>query len=290
MSWILEHPESIHLRKLTGWNSYCSQLSKIKFSQSTVGWLQWLGKSVQLPWGCSVWVFFFHTQQSLLNQFKPTGFIKIILSGRWYKVKIALKGTSESLQVRRAEGAVQQLSQLQLFETPWNAVRQASLSFTISLRLLRLMSIKSMMLSHHLILCHPLLLPSIFSSIRVFSNESVCIRWPKYWSFSFSISPSNEYSGLISFRIDWFDLPTVQGTVKSLCSTRCVVTTGYIRVEGIVEVNELMPAQMCLSHLPSCSHITLGLASPRYSLRNDQLIPLTVWLDSVDCAGWQVPV
>ena len=132
-------------------------------------------------------------------------------------------------------------------------------------------------------------LPSIFPSIRVFSSGSaLCIRWPKYWSSN--SSSSNEYSGLISFRIDWFDLPTVQGTVKSLCSTRCVVTTGYIRVEGIVEVNELMPAQMCLSHLPSCSHITLGLASPRYSLRNDQLIPLTVWLDSVDCAGWQVPV
>ena len=218
MSWILEHPESIHLRKLTGWNSYCSQLSKIKFSQSTVGWLQWLGKSVQLPWGCSVWVFFFHTQQSLLNQFKPTGFIKIILSGRWYKVKIALKGTSESLQVRRAEGAVQQLSQLQLFETPWNAVRQASLSFTISLRLLRLMSIKSMMLSHHLILCHALLLfSSIFPSIRVFSSElALCMQWPKHWSFSFSISPSNEYSGLISFRIDWFDILAVRGIFGSL--------------------------------------------------------------------------
>ena len=124
---------------------------------------------------------------------------------------------------------------------------------------------------------HPLPPPSpalnLFQHQGLF-HESVCIRWPKYWSFSFSISPSNEYSGLISFRIDWFDLPTVQGTVKSLCSTRCVVTTGYIRVEGIVEVNKLMPAQMCLSHLPSCSHITLGLASLRYSLRNDQLIPL----------------
>ena len=100
----------------------------------------------------------------------------------------------------------------------WTAASQASLSFTISQSLLKLMSIESVMPSNHLILCCPLLLPpSIFSSIRVFSNESVLhIRWPKYWSFSFSISPSNEYSGLISFRIDWFDLLAVQGTPKSL--------------------------------------------------------------------------
>ena len=101
---------------------------------------------------------------------------------------------------------------------PWTAARQASLSFTISRSLLKLMSIESMMPSNHLILCRPLLLlPSIFPSIRVFSNESaLCIRWPNYWSFSFSISPSNKYSGLISFRIDWFDLLSVQGTLKSL--------------------------------------------------------------------------
>ena len=99
--------------------------------------------------------------------------------------------------------------------TPWTAACQASLSITNSWSLLKLMSIKLVMPSNHLILCHPLLLLSIFPSIRVFSNESVlCIRWPKYWSFS--ISPSNEYSGLISFRMDWFDLLTVQGTVKSL--------------------------------------------------------------------------
>ena len=102
--------------------------------------------------------------------------------------------------------------------TPWTAARQASLSITNSLSSLRLMSIESLMPSNHLILCRPiLLLPSIFSSIRVSSNESVLhIRWPKYWSFSFSISPSNEYSGLISFRIEWFDLLAVQGTLKSL--------------------------------------------------------------------------
>ena len=102
--------------------------------------------------------------------------------------------------------------------TPWTAEHQAFLSFTISLSLLKLMCIESVMPSNHLILCHPLLLlPSIFPSIRDFSNESVlCIRWPKYWSFSLSISPSNEYSGLISFSIDWLDLLAVQWTLKSL--------------------------------------------------------------------------
>ena len=102
--------------------------------------------------------------------------------------------------------------------TPWTAAHQASLSVTNSQSLLKCMSIESVMPSNHLILCRPLLLlPSIFPSIRVFSHESVLhTRWPKYWSFSFSISPSNEYSGLISFRINWLDLLTVQGTLKSL--------------------------------------------------------------------------
>ena len=102
--------------------------------------------------------------------------------------------------------------------TPWTAARQTSLSITNSQSLLKLMSIKSMMPSNHLILCHPLLLlPSIFPIIKIFSDESVLrIRWPKCWSFSFSISSSNEYSGLISFRIDWLDLLAVQGTLKSL--------------------------------------------------------------------------
>ena len=113
---------------------------------------------------------------------------------------------------------VQLLSCVWLFPTLWTAAHQASLSITISRSLLKLMSIESVMPSNHLILCCPLLLlPSIFPSIRVFSSESVlCIRWPKYWSFSFSISPSNEYSGWISFRIDWLGLLTVQGTLKSL--------------------------------------------------------------------------
>ena len=109
------------------------------------------------------------------------------------------------------------VSRVQLFVTPWTAQYQASLSFTISWSLLRLMSIDSMMPSNHLFLCRPLLLlPSIYPSIRVFINESVLhIMWPKYSSFSFSISPSNEYSGLISIRIDWFDLLAVQGTLMS---------------------------------------------------------------------------
>ena len=111
---------------------------------------------------------------------------------------------------------IQSLSPVQLFATPWTAARQASLFFTISQSLLKLMFIESVKSSNHLILCHPLfLLPSIFPSIRVFSNESgLHIRWTKYWSFS--ISPSNDYSGLISFRMDWFDLLAVQGTLKSL--------------------------------------------------------------------------
>ena len=105
-----------------------------------------------------------------------------------------------------------------LFANPWLAARQSSLSITNSQSLLKFMSIELMMPSNHLILCCPLLsLPSIFSSIRVFSSESVLpIRWPKYWSFSFSVSPSNEYSGLISFRMDWLDLYALQGTLKSL--------------------------------------------------------------------------
>ena len=113
---------------------------------------------------------------------------------------------------------VQALSHVWLFATPWTAALQASLSIINSWSLLKIMSIASVMPSNHLMLCHPLLLlPSIFPSIRVFSNELVLrIRWPKYWSFSFNISPSNEYSGLISFRMDWLDLLAVQGTLKSL--------------------------------------------------------------------------
>ena len=116
------------------------------------------------------------------------------------------------------EPSVQLFSCVWLFVTPWTAACQASLSITNSQSLLKFMSIELVMPSSHLILCRPLLpMPSIFPSIRVFSNESVlCIRWPKYWSFNFSISPSSEYSGLISFRMYWLDLLAVQGTLKSL--------------------------------------------------------------------------
>ena len=124
---------------------------------------------------------------------------------RWYKY------SPVSFQF----SSVQLLSRVWLFVTPWTAAHQVSLSIAKSWSLLKLMSVESVMPSNHLILCRSLLLlPSVFPSIRVFSNESViCIRWPKYWSFSFSISPLNEYSGLISFRIDWLDLRAVQGTL-----------------------------------------------------------------------------
>ena len=129
-----------------------------------------------------------------------------------------LKSISNIGNLYEYEISVQSLSHVQLFVTPWTAAGQASLSITNFWSLLKLMSIESVMPSNHLILCYPLLLlPSIFPSIRVFSNESVlCIRLSKYWSFSFSISPSNEYSGLISSRIDLFGCLAVQGAVKSL--------------------------------------------------------------------------
>ena len=122
------------------------------------------------------------------------------------------------LPLRLKISSVQLLICVRLFVTPWTAVCQASLSITNSQSLLKLISIESVMPSNHRIRCHPLLfLPSIFLSIRVFSNESALrIRWPKCWSFSFNISPSSEYSGLISFRMDWLDLLAVQGTLKSL--------------------------------------------------------------------------
>ena len=136
---------------------------------------------------------------------------------------------------------VEPLSPVRLFAAPWTAAHQASLSITNSRSLLKLMSIESVTPSSHLILCRPLLPPSIFPSIRVFSNESaLLIRWPKYWRFSFSISPSNEYSGLISFRMDWLAVLAVQGTLKSLlqhhsskasmlrCSAFLIVQHSYI--------------------------------------------------------------
>ena len=124
-------------------------------------------------------------------------------------------GSSEEGLLRSSSSCCS-VTQSCLFATPWTAAHQASLSFTISWSLLKLMSVESVMPSNQLILCHPLLLPSMFPSIRVFCNElTLRIRWPKHWSFSFNISP-NEYSGLISFRIDWYDILTVQETLKSL--------------------------------------------------------------------------
>ena len=134
-------------------------------------------------------------------------FISSSVSGHWVVSTFSVQFSSFQL-----------LSRVQLFATPWIAAQQASLSITNSRSSLKLMSIESVMPSSHLILCHPLLLLlSIFPSIRVFSNESTLrMRWPKYWSFSFSISPSNEHPELISFRMDWLDLRAVQGTLKSL--------------------------------------------------------------------------
>ena len=163
--------------------------------------------------------------------------VKAVLKGRFIAIQIYLK-KQERNQInnltlhlkqlekeemknprvsRRKFSSVQSLSRVRLFATPWIAARQASLSITNSRSLLKLMSIKSVMPSSHLILCHPiLLLPPISPSIRVFSNESTLpMRWPMYWSFSFSISPSSEHSGLISVMMDWLDFLAVQGTLKS---------------------------------------------------------------------------
>ena len=133
----------------------------------------------------------------------------------------------------RQFSSVQSLSRFWLFVTPWTTVCQASLSITNSRSLLRFMSIDLIMPSNHLILCCPLLLsPSVFPNIRVFSNELVLhIRWPKYWSFSFNISPSNETSGLISFRMDWLDLLEVQGTLKSFLHNHNLKVSNYLTLQ-----------------------------------------------------------
>ena len=140
---------------------------------------------------------------------------KIPWRRKWLLTPVFLSGDFHG---QRSLSSVQSLRRVQFFATPWTAAHQASLSIANYWSLLKLMSIESVMPFNHLILCRPLLLlPSIFPSIKVFSNESVLhIRWPKYWSFGFSISPSNEHSGLISFRMDWLDLLAVQGTLKSL--------------------------------------------------------------------------
>ena len=186
--------------------------------------------------------------------------------------------------------SVQSLSHVRLFVTPWTAAHQASLSITNSQNLLKLMSIESVMPSNRLILCHPLLLlPLILPSIRVFSNESVRIRWPKYWSFRFSISPSNEYLGLISFRIDWLDLLAVQGTLKSflqhhsskasilLCSAfftvqlshlymtpgKTIALTRWTFVGKVMSLLFNMLSRLVITFLPRSKHLLISwLQSP----------------------------
>ena len=147
-------------------------------------------------------------------------------------------------QIRVVAVVVQSLSCVWFFVAPWTAAFLASLSFTISQSLLKPMSIESVMPSNHLVLCHPLLpLPPIAPSIWVFSNEStLCIRWPKYWRFIFSISPSNKYSGLISFRIDWFDLPGAWPSNLSLCAS----------AQELVKCFQLLVRKFSLHVLPGC--------------------------------------
>ena len=158
-----------------------------------------------------------------LSQF-PCLFISVLEWTLGYRAtywKTVIESMQNFSALQLTHSSVQSLSRVWLFATPWTTVHQASLFITNSQSPPKPMSIESMMPSNHLILCRPLfLLPSIFPSIRVFSNESALrIRWPKYWSFSFSISPSNEHPGLISFRMDWLDLLAVQGTLKSLLQT-----------------------------------------------------------------------
>ena len=182
--------------------------------------------------------------------------------------------------------SVQSLSHVKIFVTPWTAACQASLSITSSRSLLKLMSIELVMPFNHLILCHPLLLPpSIFPSIRIFSNESIRrIRWPEYWSFSFSISPSNEHPGLISFRMDWLDFLTVQGTLKSLlqhhsskasilqCSAlftvqlshtymtigKIIALTRQTFVGKVISLLFNMPSRLVITFLPRDKHILIS--------------------------------
>ena len=156
--------------------------------------------SIFLQAKVSLWNKYIHFYFALWNYFKSYGCLK------------------PYVKILHIFSSVSSLSHVRLFVIPWTSACQASLSITNSWSLLKCMSIASVMPSNHLTLCHPLLLlPSIFPSLRVFSNDSVlCIRWPKYWGFSFNISPFNEYSGLISFRIDRLDLLAVQGTLKSL--------------------------------------------------------------------------
>ena len=213
--------------------------------------------------------------------------------------------------------SVQSLSRVQLFATPWTAARQASLSITNSQSLLKLMSIESVMTSNHLILCWPLLLlPSIFPRIRVFSNESVLhIRWPKYWSFSFSISPPHEYSGLISFRMDWLDLLAVQGTLKSLlqhhsskasvlqCSAFFIVQLSHpymtigktIALTRWTFVGKVMPllfnmlSMLVITFLPRSKHLLISwLQSPSAVILEPSKIKFIAFSIVSPCIFWEV--
>ena len=180
--------------------------------------------STERTWNSIPWIveyldlMMFHMVKNL-PAMQETGFSpcvwKIPWRRKWLPTPAFLSG---DLRGQRSLSSAQSLSRVRLYATPWTVACQASLSITSIWSLLKLMSIESVMPSNHLILCRPLLLlPSVFPGIRVFSNESVlCIRWPKYWSFSFSISPSNEHSGLISFKMDWLDLFAVKGTLRSL--------------------------------------------------------------------------
>ena len=183
------------------------------------------------------------------------------------------------------------LSRVRLFATPWTAARQASLSFTIFWSLLKLLSIASVMPSNPLVLCHPFLF-SVFPNIRVFSNESaLCIRWPKYWSFSFSISPSNEYSGLISFRIDWFDLLAVQGTLKCLLqhhSSKASISLNWLKfmfTESVMLSDHLIlccPFSFCLQSSPASGSFPVSwlFASRGQSIRASvSVLPVIVNVD-----------
>ena len=174
---------------------------------------------------------------------------------------------------------VQSLSHVQLFATPWTAAHQASLSFTRSWSVLKFTSIESVMLSNHLILCLPLfLLPSVFPSIRVLSHQSALhIRWPKYWHLSFSISPSNEYSGLISFRVDWFDLLAVQRTLKSFLQYHSSKAS-VLRCSAFFKVQ--------FSHLYMTTRKTKKQDLKSYSLQNEnhshrKLIKMITWITAL---------
>ena len=212
--------------------------------------------------------------------------------------------------------SVQFLTHVWLFAIPWTAAHQASLPISNPQSLLKLMYIESLMPSHHLILCHPLPLPSIFPSIRVFSNESaLCIRWPKYWSFSFSISPSSEYSGLISFRVDWVDLLAVQGSLqhhgsktsilrlsaffmvqlshpylitgKTIALTRCTFVSKVISLLFNMlsrSVITFLPRSMCLLILSLKSPSAVILEPPKIVCHCFHCFPIYLpWSDGTRC-------